>query len=84
MNFIDLLGFIGVALILLAYILNVSNKISNNDFSFILLNFIGALLACLASILLKYLPFIILEGIWALVSLNSLFKKAQKLFLKKC
>jgi len=84
MNFIDLLGFIGVALILLAYILNVSNKISNNDFSFILLNLIGALLACLASILLKYLPFIILEGIWALVSLNSLFKKAQKLFLKKC
>jgi len=80
MNFIDLLGFIGVALILLAYILNVSNKISNNDFSFILLNLIGALLACLASILLKYLPFIILEGIWALVSLNSLFKKVRKLF----
>jgi len=78
MNFIDLLGFVGVALILLGYILNVSNIISNNDLLFILLNLIGASLACLASILLKYMPFVILEGIWALISLNSLFKKYRK------
>ncbi|WP_449274490.1 CBU_0592 family membrane protein [Lacinutrix neustonica] len=72
MNTTDWTGFIGVFLILLAYILNVIGTLSNKDLPFILLNFIGASLACFASILMKYLPFIILEGVWALVSLVSL------------
>ena len=74
MNTIDWLGFIGVFLILLAYILNEIGKITNKSLSFILLNLIGASIACLASVLLNYMPFIILEGIWAFVSLNSLIK----------
>lgn len=72
MNSIDWIGFIGVFLILLVYILNVAGKIKNNNLIFILLNLIGASIACLASILLKYLPFIILEGVWALASLIAL------------
>ena len=75
MNTADWLGFIGVAMILLAYILNVTKKVSTNDNSFILLNLIGAGIACLASILLNYVPFIILEGVWTLISLISLGKK---------
>ena len=72
MNTIDWLGFIGVFLILLAYILNVSNIISNKNLIFIILNIAGASIACLASILLNYIPFVILEGVWALISLISL------------
>jgi len=68
----DWIGFIGVSQILLAYFLNVTGKISNNSISFILLNVIGAAMACIASILILYWPFIILEGIWTLVSLYSL------------
>ncbi|MDV7186535.1 hypothetical protein R3X25_04515 [Lutibacter sp. TH_r2] len=74
MNSIDWIGFIGVFQILLAYVLNVIGKISKNDLSFILLNLIGASLACLASVLMKYIPFIILEAVWAFVSLISLFQ----------
>ncbi len=72
MNTIDWLGFIGVFLILLAYILNVSNIISNKNLIFIILNIAGASIAFLASILLNYIPFVILEGVWALISLISL------------
>ena len=72
MSSIDWIGFIGVFLILLAYILNITGKLKSKDVPFILLNLIGASLACLASILLKYLPFIILEGVWALASLIAL------------
>jgi len=72
MNISDWLGFIGVFLILLAYFLNEINKITNKDIAFILLNLIGASLACLASILINYVPFIVLEAAWALVSLFSL------------
>jgi len=74
MNVTDWLGFIGVFQILLAYFLNVLNKINTNHLLFILLNLIGAFMACLASILLNYFPFILLEGIWTLVSLYSLLK----------
>ena len=77
MNFTDWLGFVGVALILLAYILNVTNKVTNTSYIFIILNLIGASVACAASILLEYLPFVLLEGIWALISLISLFKKLK-------
>lgn len=72
MNHIDWIGFIGVFLILLAYIQNVLGKLKNSDLRFILLNLVGASLACLASVLMKYLPFIILEGLWAMVSLVAL------------
>jgi hypothetical protein len=74
MNSIDWIGFIGIFQILLAYILNVSKKIKSTDLSFILLNFIGASMACYASILMEYIPFIILEGVWAFVSFISLIK----------
>ena len=74
MNTVDWIGFIGVFQILLAYMLNIFGKLEKKDLTFILLNLIGASLACLASILMKYMPFILLEGIWALVSLIALLK----------
>ena len=74
MTYIDWIGFIGVFMILLAYFLNITGKISINQLSFILLNLVGAGMACLASILLNYWPFIVLEGIWTLVSLYTLLK----------
>lgn len=75
MTHTDWIGFIGVFLILLAYILNVTGKLQSSSLSFILLNLFGAGLACLASVLMDYLPFIILEGVWAIVSLIALLKK---------
>jgi hypothetical protein len=78
MTLIDWIGFLGVFQILLAYVLNVTGKVTHKSLLFIILNFIGASMACLASILLNYWPFIILEGVWALVSLYSLVTFRQK------
>ena len=75
MNQIDWIGFIGVFQILLAYILNLFGKTETKSLVFLLLNFIGATMACVASILLDYMPFIILESVWALVSLTSILKR---------
>lgn len=79
MTITDWIGSFGVFLILLAYFLNVTGKLSSKQLVFILLNLIGAILACLASILLNYWPFIILEGVWALVSIYALitYKKTN-------
>lgn len=74
MTISDWIGFVGVFLILLAYVLNIFNKLSKNSIAFILLNLVGASLACLASVLINYVPFVILEAVWALASLIALIK----------
>lgn len=64
----DWIGFVGVTILLLAYFLNLTDKIKKESFDYLLLNFVGAGTACFASVLLHYLPFIILEGCWTIVS----------------
>ncbi len=78
MNYIDWTGFIGVTLLLLAFFLNLLGKIKTDSLTYLLLNFLGAGIACLASILLNYMPFVILEGCWAFVSAVGLVKLATK------
>lgn len=77
MTLADWIGFLGVFQILLAYYLNVTGRVTSRHLAFILLNLTGAAMACMASILIKYLPFIILEGIWALVSVYALLTRAR-------
>jgi hypothetical protein len=71
MDFADWIGFVGVSILLLAFLLNLLKKNSQDSHAYILLNLVGAGLACIASILIEYVPFIILEGAWTLVSLIS-------------
>ena len=74
MTTIDWIGSIGVFQILLAYVLNVAGRTKPTELPFILLNTLGAGMACIASILLNYVPFIVLEGAWTLVSVLSLYR----------
>jgi len=73
-NFNDALGFTGVAMLLAAYLFNLLGKISKQGYLYIIMNAIGGGLACLASYLINYLPFVILEGTWMLVSVLALIK----------
>jgi hypothetical protein len=75
MEFNDLIGTIGVGMILLAYFLSTFKLLSSTSTLFFLLNIVGAGLACYASWLIKYWPFVILEGVWCLVSLIGLMRR---------
>jgi hypothetical protein len=74
----DIIGFIGVAILLIAFFLQLINKISKDSYTYIVMNLVGATLSCYASVLLNYIPFIVLEGTWALVSVWGLFQFAMK------
>jgi hypothetical protein len=74
MTYNDIIGSLGVALILIAYFLNTERLIPVNGKLFYVMNLIGATLACYASFLIGYWPFVILEGTWTLVSLYGLMK----------
>jgi len=68
----DYIGFAGVFILLVAYLLNLAGKLSKDGLLYILLNLFGAGMACLASYLIHYIPFVILEGTWTVVSLGAL------------
>jgi len=70
----DLLGNIGVALILVAYFLLQKEKLSNKDFSYNLMNALGAFLILLSLIFDFNLSAFIIESIWLLLSLPPLIR----------
>ena len=74
MNYENTIGVIGVGLILMAYFLHTGRYIENNGKLYYVLNIIGAAMACYASFLIDYLPFVILEATWTLVSIYGLMK----------
>ena len=78
MNTTDWIGTIGVTILLVAYFLNLFDKITQQSVIYIVLNFSGAAIACYASIRLHYWPFIILEGAWTSVSIIALIAHITK------
>jgi hypothetical protein len=70
----DIIGILGVGIILMAYFLGTEKLIKNDGKLYYVLNIIGAGLACYASFLIDYMPFVILEGTWVLVSVYGLMR----------
>ena len=79
MSYNDVVGAVGVGIILAAYFLNTFLFITKDGKLFFGMNIVGAALACYASVLIYYLPFIILEAVWCLVSIAGVCR----LFFKK-
>lgn len=77
MNSNDIIGFIGVTITLLAYFLSILKVLSPTGKTFYFLNFLGAGLACYASFLIHYTPFIILEGTWSGISLIAFIRSLK-------
>jgi hypothetical protein len=71
------IGSAGVTLLLLAFVLNLLNKLRSDSVAYLLLNIAGAGLAGVSSFLISFWPFVILEGVWVLASLVPLIKKLK-------
>lgn len=74
----DIIGTIGVLLLLIAFAFNIANKWSSTSTPYLLLNVIGAALTCLSSYMIAFWPFVVLEGVWTLSSLAVLIKTKLK------
>jgi hypothetical protein len=68
------IGSVGVTLLLLAYLLLQCQKLATKNRAYAVLNFVGAAMATYSSYLIDFVPFVVLEGTWALVSLKMIFK----------
>ncbi len=69
----DLLASIGVIILLIGFLLNLYKKLPAQSKTYGFLNLAGAGICCFASYLIRFYPFVVLEGVWASVALLSLF-----------
>jgi putative oxidoreductase len=67
-----LIGFAGVALLLIAFLLNLLKLMRSDGHLYMGLNLVGAALACYSSYLISFMPFVVLEGVWAVAALAAI------------
>lgn len=68
------IGSLGVALLLVAFALQLAGLLARQSRLYSALNAVGAGLACWASWRIGFLPFVLLEGLWSLVALVALIR----------
>ena len=79
MNSSVLLGSLGVGILLIAFVLNLLRVTRTDSLLYGLLNFTGAGIACMASCMIRFYPFVILEGVWTVLSLVTVIKTVVRL-----
>jgi hypothetical protein len=77
MTYNDWIGTLGVGIILLAYFFNTMKWIPENGKLFFVLNTVGGALSCYAAVLIDFMPFVVLEAIWTVVSVYGLLKTTK-------
>jgi hypothetical protein len=78
MDMATLIGSIGVALLLLAFVLNLLKLLRADTRLYMSLNLVGAALACYSSYLIEFVPFVVLEGVWAGAALFALVRSSLR------
>lgn len=78
MNAGELVGTLGVSILLIAFALNLANKLSSASIPYLVMNIIGAALAGVSSYMIRFWPFVVLEGVWTISSLIMLTRSFKK------
>lgn len=74
MNAGEVIGTIGVSILLVAFALNLANKLKATSLMYLFLNVVGAALAGISSYLIQFWPFVVLESVWTISSLIMFIK----------
>lgn len=74
MTFSEIIGAIGVTILLIGYLMNLNGKLPANSAIYMLMNVVGSGMAFYSSYLIDFVPFMVLEGIWTGISAYSLVR----------
>jgi len=74
MTFDQIVGTVGVALLLAAFFLNQFGYVKAESRRYQSLNASGAALACYASYLIGFAPFVVLEAIWTAFAVVAMLR----------
>lgn len=70
----DIIGTIGVTLSLIAYFLNLRHTWKSDSLLYVGFNIVGSGLACLSAWLIFFVPIIVLEGTWTILSIVQFYR----------
>jgi hypothetical protein len=74
MSLSEIAGSIGVALLLIAFFLNLFGLMSSDSRAYQAINAIGAGISCYASYLIGFAPFVVLEAAWCAVAVIAMLR----------
>ena len=63
---------LGVSILLVAFVMNLRGWLAPSDALYQAMNAVGSGLACVASIMIGFLPFVVLEAVWFVVAVGAL------------
>jgi len=69
--FIDIVGYVGMGLILFAFIMNQIGKWHHDNRYYDTTNALGSLCLCIYSYILGSIPFLVLNIVWLIVSIKE-------------
>ncbi|HYL59516.1 MAG TPA: hypothetical protein VEU51_11635 [Candidatus Acidoferrales bacterium] len=72
MSMAEIVGSIGVAMLLIAFFLNLFGLLGTNTIAYQAINALGAGVSCYASYLIGFAPFVVLEATWCAVALAAM------------
>lgn len=76
--FTTTLGIIGAVLVLFAFVMNELNRWKSTWLRYDFVNFVGSAFLVWYGLLIHGYPFVVLNAIWALVSLRDVFLDLKK------
>ena len=72
------IGMVGVGLLLFAFFLNLFKFLRSDGYAYMFLNFAGGTIACYSSYLIDFMPFVVLEGTWAIVAAIAIGRRLTR------
>lgn len=74
---IDVIGWIGSAMVVLAYALNMYKRLASDALSYYLLNIIGSIGLVINTLYHHAIPSAVVNVIWVIIAVFALLKKKQ-------
>ena len=73
----EIIGSIGVALLLVAFFMNLFGMLTSDSRVYQSMNAVGAAISCYASYLIGFAPFVVLEAIWCAAAVAAILRGRQ-------
>ncbi len=70
----EIIGSIGVALLLIAFFMNLFGMLTSDSRAYQAMNAVGAAISCYASYLIGFAPFVVLEAIWCAAAIAAMLR----------
>ncbi|HSU91328.1 MAG TPA: hypothetical protein VLI44_07755 [Sporolactobacillaceae bacterium] len=77
MSIAEIFGSIGVALLLVAFFMNLFGLVSSDSRAYQAINAIGAGISCYTSYPIGFAPFVVLEATWCEVAVIAMIRNAR-------